>query len=374
MLGWRHEEAGNPDELESIRRKSSGARVRLVECPDQVFFVIAFLPLTETPCMDETTSPRKPPRVRSMEFVECDQMMEMVRDGNGEFIQAGKGICLGSMRQINLDGIQILCADLSNKTIVHAAANPDIKVVHLPLSWVGEMRWNGREIDRPGGIVWGKNAQWSRVASDSCIVTLGLQQDTLFSSLAKWTQQDPEESWWFKGHILNQTIEARSLLAIAWEVVELSKRDPEAFDVTKFADGIRDSLLTGLLSATSVEACAPAESVPWSRRNRAVIAATEFMREHEEQDVCLLDLCNVSGVSARTLEYAFQETIGIRPMQYLRIRRLKRARSLLKKGITGETSVTACATSAGFTHLGRFSVDYRKFFGESPSTTLARPS
>ena len=324
--------------------------------------------------MDETTSPRKPPRVRSMEFIECDQMMEMVRGGNGEFIQAGKGTCLGSMRQINLEGIQILCADLSNKTIVHAAANPDIKVVHLPLRWVGEMRWNGREIERPSGIVWGKNAEWSRVASDSCVVTLGLQQDTLFSSLANWTQQDPEESWWFKGHILNQTIETRNLLAKVWEVVELSRSYPEVFDVTNFASGIRDSILSALLSATSAEDETPAESIPRSRRTHAVIAATEFMREHEEQDVCLLDLCTVSGVSARTLEYAFQETIGIRPMQYLRIRRLKRARSLLKRGIAGETSVKACATSAGFTHLGRFSVDYRKFFGESPSTTLARSS
>ncbi len=322
--------------------------------------------------MDETTGPREPPRIRSMDFIECDQMMEMVRDGNGEFIQAGKGICLGSMRQINLEGLQILCADISNKTIVHAAANPDIKVIHLPLRWVGEMCWNGRQIQRPSGIVWGKNAEWSRVASESCVVTLGLQQDTLFSSLANWTQQDPEESWWFKGHILNRTIETRNLLAKVREVVELSKSSPEVFDVTRLASGIRDSLLFALLSATSAEDDAPAENVPRGRRSRAVIAASEFLREHEERDVSLLDLCTVSGVSARTLEYAFKETIGIRPMQYLRIRRLKRARSLLKRGFPGETSVAACAYSASFTHLGRFSVDYRKFFGESPSTTLAR--
>ncbi len=324
--------------------------------------------------MDGTTGPRQPPRVRSMEVIECDQMMEVVRGGNGEFIQAGKGICLGNMRQINLEGLQILCADLSNKTIVHAAANSDIKVVHLPLRWVGEMRWKGRQIERPSAIVWGKNAEWSRLASDSCVVTLGLQQDMLFSSLAKWSGQDPEEKWWFKGHVLKQTIETRILLSKVWEVVELSKSSPEAFDVPKLAGGIRDSLLSALLSATSAEDDAPAESIPRGRRVRAVSTATEFMREHEQQDVCLLDLCTVTGVSARTLEYAFQETIGLRPMQYLRIRRLKRARSLLKRGIAGETSVTACAAGAGFTHLGRFSVDYRKFFGESPSTTLGRSS
>lgn len=324
--------------------------------------------------MDKTTGPRQPPRVRSMEFIECDQMMEMVRGGNGEFIQAGKGNCLGSMRQINLEGIEILCADLSNKTIVHAAADPDIAVVHLPLRWAGEMHWNGRQINHPSAIVWGRNPEWSRVASDSCVVTLGIRRDTLFSGLATWTGRDPEDTWPFKGHLLNRTGETRRLLAKVCEVVEVSKRSPEAFDVPEFARGIRDSLVTALLRATSAEGDAPVETVAADRRSRAVIAASEFLREHEERDVSLLDLCNVSGVSARTLEYAFKDKIGIRPMEYLRIRRLKLARSLLQRGVPGMTSVTACAQSAGFTHLGRFSVDYREFFGESPSTTLARSS
>ncbi|WP_228015396.1 helix-turn-helix domain-containing protein [Synechocystis salina] len=53
--------------------------------------------------------------------------------------------------------------------------------------------------------------------------------------------------------------------------------------------------------------------------------------------------------------------------------RLHGARRQLKLTSPGETTVMAIAHQWGFWHLGQFSQDYKKMFGELPSVTLSRP-
>ena len=52
--------------------------------------------------------------------------------------------------------------------------------------------------------------------------------------------------------------------------------------------------------------------------------------------------------------------------------RLARARFALLVADCRVAKVTVIATSFGFVELGRFSVEYRELFGESPSRTLQR--
>ena len=62
---------------------------------------------------------------------------------------------------------------------------------------------------------------------------------------------------------------------------------------------------------------------------------------------------------------------GATPMEFLRMCRLDRARTELLSS-RGEHPVAEIAARCGFDHLSRFSVAYRKRFGESPRDTRAR--
>jgi transcriptional regulator GlxA family with amidase domain len=53
-------------------------------------------------------------------------------------------------------------------------------------------------------------------------------------------------------------------------------------------------------------------------------------------------------------------------------RRLHAVRQALLSTPQHETSVSLVAVDHGFFELGRFAVDYRRLFDESPSATLAR--
>ena len=79
----------------------------------------------------------------------------------------------------------------------------------------------------------------------------------------------------------------------------------------------------------------------------------------------------MAGVSVRTLYAGFKDFRQTSPMEYLRTIRLQRAREELQRQ-DPDSSVTEIAIRWGFTHMGRFSQDYSRMFGERPSETKRR--
>jgi transcriptional regulator GlxA family with amidase domain len=106
-------------------------------------------------------------------------------------------------------------------------------------------------------------------------------------------------------------------------------------------------------------------------RNR-LDEALAYIAGHMKERIQLNHLSEASGVSKRTIGYLFLRTYGITPMAFLKQERLKKARMLLQHADPSTVTVTSIAQECGFTHMGQFSLDYKRLFGELPSTTLRR--
>jgi AraC family ethanolamine operon transcriptional activator len=139
-------------------------------------------------------------------------------------------------------------------------------------------------------------------------------------------------------------------------------------------DGQCGAPLWHLVSACLVDCLAslgsPGRTPPDSRRRRVAAQGIAYILDNLASPVKLADICRVAGVSERTLIYAFKEYLGITPKAFLNISRLNRVRRELE--CARVASVTDAATLWGFWHMGQFSADYKRFFGELPSQTLAR--
>ncbi len=99
----------------------------------------------------------------------------------------------------------------------------------------------------------------------------------------------------------------------------------------------------------------------------------EFLRAHLGDPISLTEMEQVSGLSARVLQYNFQKTFGMRPKQWLRQQRLHAARAVILK--SGErVKLTALAYDFCFPSPSVFSRAYQMEFGELPSETLAGKS
>lgn len=101
---------------------------------------------------------------------------------------------------------------------------------------------------------------------------------------------------------------------------------------------------------------------------RGLNMACDYIDANLTGRITLSDLERVSGLSARSLQYAFRATFNRSPMQWATDRRLEKVRERILSARTGDT-LTAIAGEY-FTNLGDFSSVYRKRYGELPSQTL----
>jgi transcriptional regulator GlxA family with amidase domain len=85
-------------------------------------------------------------------------------------------------------------------------------------------------------------------------------------------------------------------------------------------------------------------------------------------------LTNLANMSLRSLYLLFDQRVGVTPRQYIVRRKLERIRTALLDPDYRVRSVTELALDYGFTHLGRFSAEYKEQFAELPSQTLRRRS
>lgn len=151
-------------------------------------------------------------------------------------------------------------------------------------------------------------------------------------------------------------------------VAELARLGASPLMISPLREAFMTSLLTGLKhSASALFEARPPRIAP-----RHVRRAEEFIEANAERPIALADIAAASGVSARSLQVGFKEYRGITPMEFLRRRRFDLVRQRLLSADPGQTVAHLVAGLSLGGASGRFSVEYRKRFGESPSETLAR--
>jgi AraC-like DNA-binding protein len=133
----------------------------------------------------------------------------------------------------------------------------------------------------------------------------------------------------------------------------------------------------GWLVNSAVLACFPnstldAESASYAGDTpQPLRRALEFIDEHAGEPISLNEIAVAARLSPRGLQAAFRRHLDTTPLAHLRSVRMQRAHRDLQNAAPGDgASVAAVAARWGFTHLGRFAIEYRRRFGIYPSHTL----
>ncbi|MFO2465625.1 AraC family transcriptional regulator [Pseudomonas sp. 15FMM2] len=145
----------------------------------------------------------------------------------------------------------------------------------------------------------------------------------------------------------------------------------ELYEQAAFTRDLESSLIKGLILAQPNNYSEELISVLGAKLPHYLIRARQYIHDHARDAVHLEDLEIAAGVSRFKLFDAFRKYFALSPMAYLKKYRLSAVRQeILEHGAI--RTISEIALGWGFTHLGRFSAQYRKLFDESPSQTLQR--
>lgn len=164
--------------------------------------------------------------------------------------------------------------------------------------------------------------------------------------------------------------EAHALRDLALCAIELARCRPELLDKPAARAMLVRSLSEAMLQSLALPETSTALPRGAAAQQRIVSRARGFVREHPDEPISVPQLCAVTGVSRRALQYAFDHVLHVSPVTYVRAVRLNHVRAALVAGST--ESIGDLAARWGFWHLSRFAAEYRELFGELPSATRAR--
>jgi AraC family transcriptional regulator, ethanolamine operon transcriptional activator len=153
----------------------------------------------------------------------------------------------------------------------------------------------------------------------------------------------------------------------ALQLLETISRRPALLGTRSVVAAIETKLSESLLLALSGDARIYAAP----HRHQLARCAHRYMLERLGEVASITELCQATGGNYASLERGFRELYGLTPQAYLHAARFLRARRDLLEP-QPSTTVTGVALRWGFLELGRFSVQYRRRFGESPSETIRR--
>lgn len=238
------------------------------------------------------------------------------------------------------------------------------------LAMEGCARFCGQAMDLDSILVLGPRGELDLLTSPTLdIVGISIPQAMLASLGASPVAFDGDD-----GRAPNRLVRmkpsvAARVRAFAHSLFGAIEADPDRLAAAGVRAQLRDDVMDGLAAATQD---AVAQRMPAGRHvnQRAIVQrATDYVLAHTDEPIFVERLCEVTGVSRRSLQYAFEHTLGTSPVEYLRAARLHGVRRELKSTSRGVASIQDIAARWGFWHLGHFCTHYRQLFGCRPSET-----
>jgi len=311
-----------------------------------------------------------------IETGELEELAQHIKHADVELTQISRAQSPSSLTQIFFDNINLQIGHYGAGHMAYATSDKERSGMVFKISGDCPTTCNGYDIGSKSFMFYRKNSEYMAIANGSCKWTyITFKPDYLEESLLEPLQVQLDKKRNISSYLqkIKEQVHLDPFYGIVNEISELANSNPRIFQDTDIIKGMEWSLLNSQMLVLSNTLNSSGKSDRGKKSHEHIIKLSiDFLKANSYKPIHVLDLCSALNVRTRTLYYAFQEFYGISPIRYLRLVRYARARRDLLGADPERMTVTDIAANWHFWHFGRFSVEYKSLFGESPSETLNR--
>ena len=300
---------------------------------------------------------------------DAEEQAALLRGWNQVYSQMSPGTFSGAICEAQFGQTRLFIESTSHSLLQNGAVGANFLAVGIPLRMAGAAVFCGAADHHSAVHVFSGKSGFEFFSPNGLVMAgLVVPRDKLYAVLSKSERQqldaEVDDAHLRKAH--DQRVS--SLRKFVCGVFKMLEHSPQLLGNAPLRLALENAVLSNLAELLIDESAPPLPRIAPSNRWKIVAAAREVVRERADSPISVAEICQATGVSRRTLQYCFQDILGLSPAEFLRAVRLNTARRTLRSA----PSVTIAAASCGFWHFGRFAGDYQRMFGELPSETFRR--
>jgi AraC family ethanolamine operon transcriptional activator len=308
---------------------------------------------------------------RTLLTEDAEQHASSLHQWQQNYDQISSGRFAGVLTEAWVDGIQIFEERLSTAIFQRITSRPGTIAFGVTAEQTRKVRWLGRDFgaDHVSCIPVGSEAVMS-TPPDSVLRAFCVPLDRLDGLISGAAESRREQFELLKSTSVRHAGLAEAMRArIGWALETLTVRPRQLQHVASRHQFMNDIVAMADEYVAAIRA--DEDTLAHAKARKVVARAREYLMEHLDRPVTVLDLCAHTHTARRTLQYCFEVVVGTSPAAFLKTVRLNGVRRDLIEA-AGTQSIGDLAARWGFWHLSQFSLDYKLMFGELPSATAKR--
>ncbi|ROH88379.1 helix-turn-helix domain-containing protein [Pseudomethylobacillus aquaticus] len=306
---------------------------------------------------------------RNQSSGDFEQQASLLSGWNQDYVQLSSGAFKGYVTELHVQGMHLFHEFTSQSLFQHGQLPESVIAIGVPLALQNAGIFCGAPSSTQSLHVFsGRNGFEFYSPTGLLMAGIALERQELLAYMGEAGEQQLSRVC-RDSHLLrmpeSQLTPLRELMTGAFDMLRSNPaliHQPVAMQSLKHH--VLQQVAAVLAGETSDAHATSAASKCWNMLGES----RQFVQQHYDSPISVADLCQHLDISRRSLQYSFQHYLHTNPVAYLRAERLNGVRRMLKTA----NSVTEAAAHWGFWHFGHFSQEYKKMFGELPSTTFKR--